>query len=482
MGAVTTHLELPEHRPCLAVVGAGGSIGEQLCRRLSSRYRVVAITGLGTRVHAADPDGDIEWRFCDFFSLTDMEQVLSGASSAIFLAHSGLPNAKLEQAYCSDMDLLMAENFARAAESLALEHIVCLRYLLPPEPEQHDEIQRRHRQVAAIVSAHATPVTVIHTGLVVEPSSAMIRLIRSLVKRSRYLPVPEWSRHRMQPIAIEDLARAFAICLQEPATFTGDYDIGGPEVLDWRQLLERIAGLLATQPKIVSPDRISPATYARWVRRVRPIVHKEALKLFVSNLQYDRVVTDNPLQRALQPDLSPALAGLHADDEDDVRQSVRFRRKLIAAYDEQMQNANTVRSIQRVSLPQGRTLSWLSRRYFTWLAAYMSPFIRCVDDAEGSVCIRLTGLDCCLLRLEKQRDRSTPRRQMYWIAGGVLASRKLNQRGRMEFRQLAGGNDAVIAIHDFAPALPWRFYLATQAAFHHFVMRAFQRHIESRHR
>ena len=131
-------------------------------------------------------------------------------------------------------------------------------------------------------------------------------------------------------------------------------------------------------------------------------------------------------------------------------------------------------------LPPGRDASWLSRRYFTWLGAYLKPFIESHILENSSYCLRIRGLQTCLLRLDFSPERSSSDRQLYLITGGVLASRTRNNHGRMEFREVPGGSHAIIAIHDFAPALPWHFYLATQAAIHSLVMGSFQKYIESR--
>jgi len=467
-------------RARVAIVGAAGSIGEALCRELSRMYDILAVTGIETRASAGEREPHVAWRHCDLFSLNELTRILAGSKFAIFLAHSGLPNSRFHQANCGDMDLLMAENFARAAEINGVEHIFCLRPLLPPAT-MRQEAQNRHHQIGEVLASYRTPLTVLCSGLVIEPGSAIIRLIRNLVSQSRFLPVPEWSLHKMQPIATHDLAQAFAHCLCQPARFTGNFDIGGPDILDWQQFLEKTAELLDCKPGISKVGQLSPSQYARRLRRIRPGAHPEALQLFVENLQFDSIASDNPLQQILQPTLQPALTALQqAGNNEGLRQAVRFRRKLIHRHDEQLRSANTVRSIQRVRLPMGRDAAWLSKRYFNWLTAYLHPLVRCSEHQDSSNFIRITCLGICLLQLEFRPERSSSERRIYFITEGLLASRARNQRGRMEFREVLGGRYAMIAIHDFAPALPWHFYLATQAAMHRFVMGVFQKYIESR--
>lgn len=467
-------------RSRIAIVGAAGSIAESLSRELSKEYEVLAVTGIEARARAGDPEGRVHWQYCDLFSLTQMKRILAGSRYAIFMAHSGLPNSRFHQANCGDMDLLMAENFARAADAGSVEHIYCLRSLLPTGGTVY-EAQIRHHQIGDILGASKTPATVICSGLVVDPGSAIVRLVMNLVRRSHFLPVPRWGLHAMQPIAVDDLVRAFLHCLRQPSQFVGKFEIGGPDKIHWQEFLEETARLLGVTPRFFRTNRISPAMYARWLRQKRPGAHPEALQLFVENLQFDTVARDNRLQRTLQPDLQPALDVITRGRETgEVRQTVRFRSRLRSSHDQQLKDANTVRSIQRVKLPPGRDATWLSRRYFTWLSAFLKPLVRCRQQGDSSYCMRVTGLGACLLRLEFSPERSSDERLVYTITDGLLASSTRNRHGRMEFRSIMNGDYAIIAIHEFAPALPWHLYLTTQAAIHHFVMSAFQRYLESR--
>lgn len=461
----------------MAIVGAAGSIGEALSQKLSSEYDVLAITSVDARARAGDPSGAVQWRYCDLFSLSALRRALSGVRFAIFLAHSGLPNSRLQQAKAGDMDLLMAENFARAAEANRVAHVFCLRSLLPPGGKR-GEAQRRHQLIGEILASCESPLTIIRAGLIIEPGSAIVRMIRNQVRHSRFVPVPVWSLRKLQPIALDDLANAFSTCLGRPAEFVGDFDVGGPDLMDWQALLQRAADQLGCEPRFVQLRHLPPSVYLWWLRRLRPAVHPDVLKLVIETLHFDTVVRDNALQRAIAADLRPALAALRSpDDSREVRRAVRFRSSLLRRHSDQLRESNTVRSIQRVELPAGHDTAWLARYYFEWLGAYLRPLIRCDADAGASHCIRLAGFNTCLLRLDYQPDHSSVDRQLFFVKGGLLASRSRNGRGRMEFRAVLGGKHALIAIHEFAPALPWHFYLATQAAFHRFVMGTFERHM-----
>jgi hypothetical protein len=150
---------------------------------------------------------------------------------------------------------------------------------------------------------------------------------------------------------------------------------------------------------------------------------------------------------------------------------------MMGEYEEHLRRARGVRSIQRVVLPADRDAAWMAETYFRWLQRFVWPIVVCALDDDGSVRIRIRGTPLKLLKLSFQPDRSDPGRRLYLITGGLLASRRGYGRGRMEFHNLLDDRYTIIAIHDFVPSLPWNFYQATQATFHAFVMRAFQRHV-----
>ena len=144
---------LPE-RPTVAVAGATGFVGTAVRAALADAFRVVGLTRSATRAaQAADAaqaesDGqalgtdapgapapaapcETEWRRCDLFSLLQVERALAGADVAVYLVHSMLPSARLTQATFADLDLLLADTFARGATKAGVKQIVYLGGLLP---------------------------------------------------------------------------------------------------------------------------------------------------------------------------------------------------------------------------------------------------------------------------------------------------------------------------------------------------------------
>lgn len=462
----------------VAVVGASGSIGQAVCEDLARDYDVVALTRFDPP--AADPSdvSAIEWRNCDLFARSRVEEALAGCTIAIYLVHTRLPSARLDQAQCEDMDAIIADNVARAARRLGIRQIICLRGLLPVGTLPDNATERRN-EVIRILGAYGVPVTVLRASLVVAPGSSSVNLIASLVDGARVVPLPRWSATRKQPIALHDLLKAVRLLIERPALAGSQYDIGGPQILTWHDMLHHAANLLGQSPRFVTLRWCPRWLYAWWVRRRNPRTHPALIRLLVEDLVYDSVARENELQALIEPDALPAHASIAPYlDGDDRSRLANPRSALRPAYEAELRAERKVRSIQRMALPRGRDATWLTAHYFEWLGKIMRPFVACEVDADGSCAVFCRWPRLRLLELSFQADHSTSERRMFFITGGVLADRERNTLGRMEFHDVLDGRYCIVAIHEFAPALPWNFYHWTQALAHGLVMGAFQRHMK----
>jgi nucleoside-diphosphate-sugar epimerase len=459
----------------VAVVGASGSIGLAVCEDLARDCDVVALTRFEPPAAGSDR---IDWRRCDLFARTRIEAELADRDVAIYLVHTRLPSARLDQAQCEDMDLIIADNTARAAARQGIRQIICLRGLIP-EGELASEVAARRNEVVTALGAYGTPVTVLRASLVVAPGGSTANLVAQLVNGARVVPVPRWANHPQQPIALHDLLRAVRYCIDDPALRSGEFDIGGPQITDWRGILEQAAELLGQQPRFVTLPWCPRRFYAWWVRRRSPKAHPALARLLVEDLAYDGIARANPLQDLIEPGSVPPRAAIapYLGGSDPGRLS-NPRSAQRPAFEAQLRAARKVRSIQRMPLPPNRDATWLTSHYFEWLDRVMRPFVACKADAEGSYEVSLRWPRLCLLRLSFRPDHSTPNRRMYFITGGILADRERNNLGRMEFHDVLDGRYCIVAIHEFAPALPWNFYHWTQALAHGFVMGLFQRHMK----
>ena len=468
------NLELP---PTVVVAGASGFVGQVICVQLAKRFRVVALTRSLAHAAPGPVTPGVEWRQCDLFSLLETEAALQGADYALYLVHSMLPSSRLTQGTFVDLDLILADNFARAARLHGVKQIVYLGGLIPPAVTLSRHLASR-LEVEQALGAGTTPVTALRAGLVVGPGGSSLRILINLVHRLPLMVLPSWVRSRMQPVAIQEVVRAIDRVLGDPSYFGGSYDIGGPDVMTYRQLLEKTARLLGRSPRMVEvrflPTWLSKFWVA-WITGAAPAL----VNPLVESLKHDMVARPNRLLAYLK-------VGAMSFDEA-LRQSVDANRRLIRPRLEalrprdelEMRAAKRVRSVQRLPLPPGVSARWVAEEYYRWLPRFVWPFIKCTVHGDGRCRFYLGSQWVLLLELTYSPSRSTDDRVLFYITGGLLARTKDNKKGRLEFREMLNRTCVLAAIHDFSPTLPWYFYNLTQALAHLVVMRGFGRHLAS---
>ena len=118
----------------ILIAGASGFIGRALIRGLKNEedITVVAIS----REEKTSPHLRLTWKKADLFSLKDISDAMEGCDQAVYLVHSMLPSASLVQGTFYDMDLILADNFARAAKMNGIKHVIYLGGLLPLEQDK----------------------------------------------------------------------------------------------------------------------------------------------------------------------------------------------------------------------------------------------------------------------------------------------------------------------------------------------------------
>lgn len=458
------------------VAGAGGAIGTAVCSHLAADHDVVALVGSEYRARSATPHPSIAWHACEPFSRPDVEAAIAGCDYVVYLVHTRVPTALLDQAACEDMDLLIADNVARAASRHGVRQIIHLGWLAARRGN-HRAGARAVGEVTAALGFYGTPVTTLSPGLVVAPGSSVLELLGAATRTPLVL-VPRWAQTRKQPIAVDDLVRGIRFCLGNQATFGGRFDLGGPTVIDFRELLRSAAAIQGKEPAFLTLPLFPRRLYVAYLRLLDRRAHPELVRLAIENLDQDAVAEDNMVQRFVADGAaSPAEIIVSALASAGGRLPANPRDASSRDYVAGLRARRSVRSIQRLALPPAWNAAAVADQYFRWLPRFNLHLVTCRVDDDRSVRVSSRIPRILLLELGFVPEESSARRRLYLITGGLLARGQAGGRPRMEFRDVLGGRHTIVAIHDFAPQLPWLVYRATQAAIHLVVMRAFQRHM-----
>ena len=268
----------------IAVAGASGFVGSRLCPALEDEgHEVVALTrnpddyyGAGAPVAA------------DISDASSLQPALQGCSHAYYLVHS-LASDDFESE-----DAEGARAFGKAAAAAGVRRIVYLGGL----GEDRDDLSahlRSRREVESLLSEGGVPVTVLRAGIVVGHGGISWELTRQLVEHLPAMVTPSWVQTRCQPIAIDDVIRYLVGVLDIDGTF----DIGGPDVLTYREMLQRVAKIEERRLPIVPVPLLTPGLSSRWLSLITDVDLTTARNLIDS--MSNEVVVKDPSIRELVP-------------------------------------------------------------------------------------------------------------------------------------------------------------------------------------
>lgn len=455
----------------VAIAGATGFVGSALVSELASSFHVVGLS----RSERTGPLA--EWRACDLYALRDVERALEGCDFAVYLVHSMLPSARLTQASFEDLDLILADNFARAAAKAGVKQIVYLGGLLPTSENLSRHLGSR-REVERALGAHGVPVTTLRAGMVAGPGGSSLHIMLSLVRRLPLMITPSWTESPTQPIALEDVLRAVKEVLGEPQHLGRTYDIGGPDVMSYRDMMRRTATLLGKRRPMLGVPLFTPRLSTLWVSLITG-VPTALVGPLVESLEHPMTVDDNPLQRWLVKSAVGFEESLHRSI--DARGRLLEAPRITRRRDEKrsLKPARTVRSVQRLRLPRGRDAIWAAREYVRWLPEEGGAPLLYAEVDGDRIELGWAFPRVPLLVLRFASDRNRPDHAVFLIEGGLLAKTDPDREARFEMRLALDDGTLIAAVHEFSPTLPWWIYNATQALAHLYVMHRFRLHLAS---
>jgi uncharacterized protein YbjT (DUF2867 family) len=276
----------------VAVLGATGTIGRALVPHLALRHEVVAVS----RRQRPAMNG-VQWSAADVTDVRAIRGALSGVDIAYYLVHS------LGEADFEKRDRAAAHSTARAAEAAGVRQLVYLGGLASPSDELSPHLRSR-AQTGEVLASGAVPVTTLRAAMVIGPGSAAFETIVALVDRLPGMICPRWVSTPTQPIALDDVVAYLAAVAGREAAFDRSYDAGGPEVMTYRQMIERIGRLRGKRPLIVEVPVLTPRLSSWWLRLVTPVQSGVARPL-VEGLRNPTVAQDDDLRALVPLELTP---------------------------------------------------------------------------------------------------------------------------------------------------------------------------------
>lgn len=254
----------------IVVLGATGYVGGRLVPQLLDEGYQVRAAGrslekLKSRYWSSHKG--IELASVDVHDQDSLRSVLSGADAAYYLVHSMNP----QSADFEYDDRQAANHMVKAARDCGLKRIIYLGGLGEQSDHLSKHLKSRH-EVSEILKVGTVPVTVFRAAMIIGSGSASFEILRYLVDRLPVMVTPRWVGTPNQPIAIRNVIEYLCRCLDKEETVGETFDIGGPEVLSYLDLMRIYAEVAGLRKRFVIPVPVlTPRLSSLWIHLVTPV-------------------------------------------------------------------------------------------------------------------------------------------------------------------------------------------------------------------
>jgi len=270
-----------ESRGPVLVAGATGFVGRRLVPALvEAGHEVRAMTR-----HPDTYDGPGTPVAGDVHDPPTLDAALAGCRAAYYLVHS-LDSRDFER-----LDAEAARAFGQAAADAGVDQLIFLGGLGTDDDELSAHLRSR-REVEGLLGEAGVPVTVLRAGIIVGRGGISWEITRQLVDHLPAMVTPRWVNTRTQPIAVEDVVRYLVGVLDHPEAPGRVLEIGGPEVLRYVDMLQRVAALKDRSLPIMRVPLLTPGLSSRWLALVTN-VDTQAGRSLVDSMSNEVIVRDH---------------------------------------------------------------------------------------------------------------------------------------------------------------------------------------------
>ena len=312
----------------ILVSGASGFIGRRLVRRLllsrgSTNWSIRCMTRNANSLsgYFQDDRGNLEFVQADVQNYPELVKALAGVDIAFYLIHS-MEGSSKEWKKFAERDRNAAENFAKAVNEAGVSRVIYLGGLTYAPVQELSKHMRSRMEVGEILKKSNAAVTIFRAAVILGQGGGSFQMLQYLVERLPLMVCPKWVLTKCQPIAIDDVVEYLVRSIETNETKSKTFDIGGPEILTYLDMMVQYGKTLKKSIKIIIIPYLTPRLSSYWIDLITPVKASLARPL-IDSLRHEAIVKDNSIAHIIP---------LHLKN---------FQESIKIAKDEQTENGRT---------------------------------------------------------------------------------------------------------------------------------------------
>lgn len=253
------------------VTGANGFIGRLLTQELLAEDVQLRCLVRKTVTPAASA---VEIVQGDLLEPATLPTAMAGVDTAYYLVHAMAGG----RGGFERRDREAAENFVRAAEKAGVRRVIYLGGLGETGDDLSEHLKSR-LEVADILRSGKFSTTFLRAAIIIGAGGASFEMVKALVERLPVMITPRWVTTLCQPIAVEDVISYLVGCLKDERTAGRTFDIGGPDIITYKEMMERFGRIKGRNLYILPVPVLTPRLSSYWVGFITPVAPSVSMPL-----------------------------------------------------------------------------------------------------------------------------------------------------------------------------------------------------------